>query len=156
MGMTMTGRRLAADEMDAVLADPGQVEDLLFGAPPELDLDKAWDGLHFVLTPSGPGAARALLGVDGWISTGGGYVQARLVGPADVSAIADALDAVDVPAMRARFDPAALTEAGVYPNVWDNGVEEFDTMLLPALRELRVFYREAASGGQAVLLGITT
>jgi hypothetical protein len=153
--MTMTGRRLAADEVDALLADPGQVEDLLFGAEPDLDLDKAWDGLHFVLARAGAGSERALLGSDGWISAGGGAVQARLVPVEEVRVVADALDAVDVSTLRADFDPAALVEAGTYPHVWGEGTEEFDGYLVPALRELRVFYREAADNGRAVLLGIS-
>jgi hypothetical protein len=154
MGMTMTGRRLAADEVDALVADPGQVEDLLFGAEPDLDLDKAWDGLHFVLARAG--SERALLGSDGWISAGGGAVQARLVSVDEVRVVADALDAVDVSRLRAEFDPAALAEAGTYPDIWGEGTEEFDGYLLPALRQLRVFYREAADSGRAVLLGIST
>jgi hypothetical protein len=154
MGMTMTGRRLAADEADALLTDPGRVEDLLFGAEPDLDLEKAWDGLHFVLARAGAGAERALLGGDGWISAGGGAVQARLVPVAEVRAIAEALDAVDVSKLRDEFDPAALVEAGTYPHVWGEGAEEFDGYLLPALRALRGFYREAADSGRAVLLGI--
>jgi hypothetical protein len=155
MGMTMTGRRLAADEVEALLADPGQVEDLLFGAEPDLDLEKAWDGLHFVLARAGAGSERALLGNDGWMSAGGGAIQARLVPAEDVRVVADALDAVDVSRLRAAFDPAALVEAGTYPNVWGEGTEEFDGFLVPALHELRVFYRDAADSGRAVLLGIS-
>ncbi|GLW30505.1 YfbM family protein [Actinoplanes regularis] len=155
MGMTMTGRRLAAGEVDALLADPGQVESFLFEAEPDLDLDKAWDGLHFVLAQAGGGAERALLGSDGWISAGGGAIQARLVPVEEARVVADALDAVDVSRLRAEFDPADLVEAGTYPHVWGEGTEEFDGYLLPALRELRVFYRKAADSGRAVLLGIS-
>ncbi|WP_067502290.1 YfbM family protein [Actinoplanes sp. TFC3] len=169
MGMTFIGRRLTADEQQDLIDDPKIADDLLFGdladdadldnlPEPELDLDKAWHGIHFLLTGSEwdttSGAGEAVLGGQP-IGADGGYGPARLVEPATVRTIAAGLDAWDIEALRSRFDPAAMTAAGVYPNVWDGGMEEFDSYLWPHFEALRRFYRTAAEQGHGVLVVIT-
>jgi histidyl-tRNA synthetase len=96
----------------------------------------------------------AILGGDE-IGQDGGYGPARLLNPNTVRAVADALDALDVETLRARFDPAAMAAADIYPDIWTNGADEFDSYLMPNLTELRRFYHAAAGNGQAVLLAIT-
>lgn len=163
MGMTFLGRRISPAERRALLDDPALVGPLLFGSgngatEPELDLDKSWHGIHHLLTGSaweiGEGAGAAILGGTP-IGGDNGYGPARLLDPDAVRAVAAGLDGVDVATLRARFDPAELAAADVYPNIWDGGAEEFDGYLAPYFTELRTFYRAAAAGGQAVLLVIT-
>ncbi|MFG1780510.1 DUF1877 family protein [Micromonospora sp. NPDC049051] len=75
MGMELIGRRLSADELRTVLDDPTMVDPLLFGdlddddagmPDPELDLNKSWHGLHYLLTGTAwqirDGAGAAILG----------------------------------------------------------------------------------------------
>ena len=69
--------------------------------------------------------------------------------------MAAGLDAVDDATLRARFDPAAMSEAEIYPHIWDDGEDEFDNYLLPHFTALRDFYRDAAASGDAVLLAVT-
>ncbi|MFB9236904.1 YfbM family protein [Plantactinospora siamensis] len=153
-----------AVELAAVLADPAEVDTLLYGddddeaAEPELDLDKSWHGIHYLLTGTaweiGDGAGAAILGGEE-VGEDNGYGPARLVRPDAVRTIAGALGAVDVQTLRARFDPQAMSAADIYPAIWANGVEELDSYLMPNLAELRRFYEAAASNGQAVLLALT-
>ncbi|MEN3614350.1 YfbM family protein [Plantactinospora sp. ZYX-F-223] len=165
--MVLVGRRLSAEELAAVLADPETVDTLLYGdlddeaaemPEPELDLDKSWHGIHYLLTGTawhiGEGAGAAILGGD-VIGQDGGYGPARLLDPATVHAIATALDALNVETLRARFDPNAMATAGIYPDIWANGTEEFDNYLAPNFTKLRRFYQTAAVHRQAVLLAIT-
>jgi hypothetical protein len=165
MGMVLIGRRLSADELRAVLDDPATVATLLYGdldddemPEPELDLDKSWHGIHYLLTGTaweiGDRAGAAILGGDA-IGEDGGYGPARLVDVESVRMIAAALDALDVESLRGRFDPDAMVAADIYPNIWDAGADELDDYLVPHFAELRRFYRTAAAGGQAVLLAIT-
>lgn len=68
------------------------------------------------------------------IGTDGGYGPARLVRPDAVRAVAAALDAVDIETLRARFDPAAMTAADIYPGLWADDAHttnEFDVYLAP-------------------------
>src|SRR5262245_36837129 len=115
MGMELIGRRLSADELRAVLNDPAAVDRLLYGdlddldaemPEPELDLDKSWHGIHYLLTGTaweiGEGAGAAILGGDE-VGEDGGYGPARLVRPEAVRAVAAALSALDVETLRSRF-----------------------------------------------------
>jgi hypothetical protein len=158
---------LSAEELAAVLADPTAVDTLLYGdlhddeaemPDPELDLDKSWHGIHYLLTGTAwqisEGAGAAILGGDE-IGQDDGYGPARLLDPDTVRSVTTALDALDVEMLRARFDPDAMTAAEIYPDIWTDGTEEFDSYLAPNFTELRRFYRVAAANGQAVLLAIT-
>jgi hypothetical protein len=164
--MELIGRRLSAAELTAVLADATEVDMLLYGdldddeaemPEPELDLDKSWHGIHYLLTGTaweiGEGAGSAILGgVE--IGQDGGYGPARLVDPDTVRAIAAGLDALDVETLRARFEPGAMKAAEIYPDSWTDGTDDVD-YLMSHFAELRRFYHSAAVHGQAVLLAIT-
>ena len=59
MGMVMTARMLTPDEMSAALSSPEALERLLYAEDPddaaetrEIDVDKAWHGIHWLLTGS--------------------------------------------------------------------------------------------------------
>jgi Domain of unknown function (DUF1877) len=165
--MVLVGCRLSAPELQAVLDDPTRVGALLFGEfdddedaempEPELDVDKAWHGIHYLLTGTaweiGEGAGAAILGGDE-IGDDNGYGPARLLSPDAVRAVAAGLDAMDIGTLRSRFDPDAMAAADLYPDIW-SGSEEFDEYLMPHFTELCRFYRAAAANGQAVLLALT-
>lgn len=166
MGMVLIGRRLSAEELAAVRADPTAVDALLYGdldddeaemPEPELDLDKSWHGIHYLLTGTdwqiGAGAGAAILGgVE--IGQDGGYGPPRLLDRATVRAVATELDAIDVETLGARFDPDAMTGAEIYPDIWADGADARD-YLMSHFIELRRFYQAAAANDQAVLLAIT-
>ncbi|MFK4246146.1 YfbM family protein [Micromonospora chokoriensis] len=164
--MELIGRRLSAEELRAMLDDPTSVSLLLFGdlddedvemPDPELDLHKSWHALHYLLAGTAgrsddPAAAAVLGGED--IGDEGGYGPARLLGVETVRVVATALDLLDIDALRARFDPDALTAAGIYPGGWARGADDFNSFLAPAFADLCRFYRSAAAQDQAVLLAI--
>jgi hypothetical protein len=162
----MIGIRLSAGHLQAVLDDPATVAKLLYGdlddddaemPEPDLDLDKSWHGLHFLLTGTawdiGTGGGAAILGGDP-VGEDGGYGVPQLVRPDEVRAIADALEVLDIETLRARYDPQALAAADIYPDIWDES-DVFESYLAPNFLELRRFYRTAAAHDQAVLLAIT-
>jgi Domain of unknown function (DUF1877) len=167
VGMVLIGRRLSTAELQAVLDDPAAVGTLLYGdlddddaemPEPSLDLDKAWHGIHYLLTGTaweiGEGAGAAILG-GAEIGEDGGYGPARLLSREMVRAIAAELDELDVEVLRARFDTGAMAASDIYPNVWGRGTDEFDGYLAPHYTNLRAFYQTAAANDQAVLLAIT-
>lgn len=167
VGMVLIGRRLSTDEWRRVLDDPATVDTLLYGdldddqaemPDPELDLDKSWHAIHYLLTGTAwhidEGAGSAILGGDP-VGEDGGYGPARVLDPERVRAVAASLGAVGVDTLRARFDPRAMASADIYPNIWERADEEFDAYLAPHFERLRSFYRQAAADGQAVLLAIS-
>jgi hypothetical protein len=117
-----------------------------------LSLDKAWHGVHYLLTGSAdPVDTLAGHAVLGGTETGedfSGYGRARLYEPDQVAAIAAAL--ADAAVMRdavARFDPGRMKELQIYPFGWEDGDRDW---LVASLSELACFYAEAAAGGSAI------
>lgn len=159
MGMLWAARVMTAAEVDDLRADPDSVWDLIDEEEESdafLDLDKMWHGVHWILTGTawdaeGP-LGQVILGGEE-IGEDGGYGPARLLTPEQVSDVAAALRAVSADELRARFDPAAMSAAGVYPDVWTE-TWILEQGLLPAVDQLRTFYAAAADGGAWVLQAI--
>jgi hypothetical protein len=154
--MIFEGRRLTSEQVAELAADPSLTAGLLDREDDVLDLDKAWHGIHFLLTGSSwetsPGAGEAVLGGDP-IGDDLGYGPARLLPAERVQLVAAALREVTADSLRARFDPAALLAEAIYPQVWDD--EDFANYLLPNFLSLQEFYLAAAEDKQAVLLAVT-
>lgn len=142
------------------------------GAPPEpgklsgdqrehADLDKAWHGLHYLLTGSadeGQGPLAFLMA--GGLPVGDlevGYGPARVLSAAEVREVARALEPVDAAALRARFDPGAMMAAGVYPEIWDRDPAEDDPLgyCLESFEDLKRFVGRAAQRGVGLVLYFT-
>jgi Domain of unknown function (DUF1877) len=166
VGMVLVGRLLSATELRGVLDDPTLIDGLLYGdlededaemPEPQLDIDKSWHGIHYLLTGSawevGEGAGAAILGGDP-IGEDNGYGPARLLPPDAVQAVAAGLQGLDPETLRTRFDPEAMEQADLYPAIWSES-DVFDTYLLPYFAELSRFYQAAAVDGAAVLLVLT-
>jgi len=119
-----------------------------------LDLDKAWHGVHFLISgrvdPDGDALSAAVLGGEEIGSEEGfsGYGPPRAFDPADVAEIAVALA---LPGLEreaeARFDPERMTRLGLYPGFRPGDAE----WLMNNVRRLRDFYAEAAAKGQAIV-----
>jgi hypothetical protein len=109
----------------AAPADVYAVIDSAYNDPAQgfVDLDKAWNCLHYLLTGSardGEGPLAFLL--KGGTPVGdedlGGAGPARVFRPLEVAAIATALAEVTEPMLLQRFEPKKLEALGVYPGRW--------------------------------------
>ncbi len=150
-------------ELDGFLADPG-LADAERCTRGEVDLDKTWAGIHFLVTGqpepgTGGGAGNtpldwALGGSEAALEGTPYQVAPRVVGAQQVIAVAGALKGIDAAELRGRFDPQALERAGVYPDrLWRRADAAGD--LFERFAELVWFYKLAASRGQAVLVCTT-
>lgn len=159
MGMIYAARALSSVELRELRADPSLVHRLIAEqtADPRmsLDLDKAWHGIHVLLTgnhgevDSDDPLDLAILGGTP-IGEDVGFGPATLLTPGQVKAVAAALRQVPRQTMLARYDPEAFTAAQVYPAIWDEE-DVLDGYLVPYLEDLLAFYRQAAVRGHAVL-----
>jgi hypothetical protein len=125
----------------------------------EVDLDKAWHGIHYLLTGSIESnstlASKVIMGGEN-IGPDRGYGPAQLLNPAEVKAIAHLLEETTADMLRKRFKPKEMTQAGVYPAViWERDGEEALTYVLDYYKKLVAFYKLAAEKGQAVILVIS-
>ena len=93
----------------------------------------------------------------------GGFFQrlfgrpARGMTAAEVKAVAGALSGIDEAFMRARFDPAQMTQLDIYPGIWDRDPAEDDSLgyCLEYFSELKAFVTRAAERGAGLVITLT-
>jgi hypothetical protein len=155
MGVTMTARRVRADLVTN--AEPVEIGDMLrSGQPGVVDLDKAWDGIawliseerrerEYMLPDPSDLETQAIYSVEHT----GPYCWTP---PERVKQIAEVLAPLGDDALRARYQPEAMTKAGVYPDIWqEEEEEEAFGYLLGYFEELRKLYLEAAATGDGIV-----
>jgi hypothetical protein len=166
MSMIGTFRALPDEELQALFADPTRVEQLLYtslvggsnGKGDEMDVDKAWHGLHFLLTDTAWEGDFPL----NFIAAGGqevgddlGYGPARGLTSSDVQQITAALDPLTSEELRPRFDSRRMTELEIYPFGWSHDPDGELEYLLDFYAELRAFVRRTAEQSRALLVYLT-
>ena len=156
--MTGVFRRADRDLVSALQAGSRKTSEVLFDdSGLGLDLDKAWHGLNWLLCGDawGTGDKPEGLAIMGGVEFGEelGYGKARLLEPEQVQACAAALATISVADLEARFEPSAMQEDEVYPDIWDEGPGALE-YLTSYFEPLRGFYSAAAEAGDHVLLAV--
>lgn len=135
-------RRAAAPAAELELAE-GEVVDM--------DIDKAWQGLHYLLTQTPWGGSEPLNFLLAGGSAAGdvdvGYGPARLFTSSQVRALSEALLPIDGEFLRRRFDPAEMMRLDIYPGIWDRDPAEDDTLgyCIEHFESLKAFIAQAAA-----------
>jgi len=125
---------------------------------PSCDLDKAWHGLHFLLSGSAwegePPAAFLLNWGAGIGEVDVGYGPARALTQAQTAEIGDFLDGIDQAELRSRFDPELMMHESIYPTIWDRDPTEDDTLgyVMEYFDILRQFVRRTANDGLGMVV----
>ena len=105
--------------------------DLADGEIADTDLDKAWHGIHYMLTQSAwEGDEPLNFLVNGGSSVGDvevGYGPARAFSAKEVKAISAALRPLDRGFLRTRFNPQEMMKLEIYPSIWDRDPADDDT-----------------------------
>jgi hypothetical protein len=126
-----------------------------------VDIDKAWHGIHYLLTGTAWEGNSPL----NFLASGGrdvgtveiGYGPARTLTAAETRELAGALERLDDESLRARFAPAEMMKLEIYPEIWDRDPEEDDALgyLMEYLSELRAAVNTASAQGLGLLITIT-
>jgi hypothetical protein len=167
MGMVLMVRRLGDADLLRLREQPELVAEYLGEDPPDgfgpfadVDVDKAWHAIHFLLTGTAWGGEPPL----NFLVTGGtevgddlGYGPARGLTSAEVRLVAAALQPLTPDVLLQRFNPVALGAAEIYPEIWDRPPEEDDTRgyVAECYDQLRSFVVDAAADGEALLISLT-
>lgn len=127
-------------------------------SPKVLDLDTSWQGLHYLLTGSAyEGEAPYSLPILGGAEVGPElvYDAVRCLVAEQVQVVAEALATMDLETLQARYDPAALAAAEIYPpEIWlREGAQGF-AYLAEHYGRLQQFYQQSAQRGDAMLLAL--
>ena len=128
-----------------------------------LDIDKMWDGLHFVLT--GVGASNPIednplsIGILGDLELVDDEDFFNTYTSADnLPQIIAAMEAVDIKAKITATPFARLHENNIYPDIWDeeneDEFEEIAEELAGHFQNLLDFYRQCAANQQNVVVVI--
>jgi uncharacterized protein DUF1877 len=133
--------------------------------PPEgeaPDLDKAWHGIHFLLTGTAQDGEPPL----NFLVAGGqpvgdieiGYRPARVYPAAETRQIAAALAGVTDAQVRDRYDPARMRREEVYPDIWgrtDSGQDEGLEYVMENLGILRGILQTAIDANLGLVVYLT-
>jgi Domain of unknown function (DUF1877) len=134
--------------------------ELVEGEGEQLDLDKAWHGIHYLLTATsweGDAPLNLLLCGEEVGDIDVGYGKPRAVRAGQVAEASRALAALSDDSIRARFDPAAMMRADIYPGIWDRPPSQDDSLgyVMDYLGELRAFLARAAAAGMGVIVFVS-
>ncbi|MEW4569427.1 YfbM family protein [Tautonia sp. JC769] len=156
MGMYCGLTAVDQDDMLRLLVEPESVGAILDDdSRPSVDLEKSWHGLHYLLNGSGIGGDPPLdfllVGGEPIGEDDGGVCLFR---PDDVRRLAEALDPIDDAQLWGRFDPGAMAEEGIYPNIWDEPAADLREEYTGYFRDLKAFLRRASDDGRAVVITI--
>lgn len=113
------------------------------------DLDKAWHGIHYLLTRTAwEGSPPLNLLVAGGKPVGTvdvGYGPARALSSSEINDAHQALGRISDDELRDRFAPEDMLKAEIYPEIWDRDPAQDDTLgyLMEYVGILRAFLRDA-------------
>jgi hypothetical protein len=163
--MSMIGnfQHATDEEIAQLLAQPDRIHAFLHGEGDyedraDLDIEKAWHGIHFLLTGSDWGGEEPLnFLVSGGVKVGDedvGYGPARAFTSARVREIDAALARISAQDLRARYDAQKLDREGIYPHIWDRPDEEQSNREDLAIRyeQVRQFVATLARDGLGMLV----
>jgi hypothetical protein len=150
---------VSSETANRLLEDPATIYetlDSLDESDADLPLDKSWHGLQFLLTGqpvSGDPPLNFL--TEGGTDVGDvdvGYGPARMLNSIEVAALHPALEAFSQSDLEARFDPAAMKAADIYPMIWEDPPDDLKREYSGYLELLKDHVRRAASSNQTLLI----
>jgi hypothetical protein len=154
--------RISTKKVVALRERPDRIKKVLFPDHDDtamsddvlLDVDKAWNGIHFLLTGGeGEFPLDFILGGEPLGDIDVGYGPARAFDADQVRAIAAALTPLTRDALAPRFDPAQLRAHNVYPGFRDGWDQPDDRdYLLDHYENLRAFVLETAEAGAGMIV----
>jgi hypothetical protein len=161
MSMVCCLREVADSEIQGLLDDPESILELLDEEQDEIDLDKAWHGIHYLLTGSAwEGAEPLCYLVSGGETIGDvdvGYGPARALTSKQVVDFDAALSTITADELRRRFNPQAMSKAEIYPDIWERDPQEDDALayLIEYFEDLKSFVEKTRAAGKGMIIYLT-
>ena len=160
MGMAACFAAINPETANRLMSNPDEIEDYIYPNDGDdepdnyIDVDKAWHGIHFMLTQTAYEGEPPL----SWAILGGeeagedvGYGPARFLTTEQVKQISNTLPSTET--FTAAFAPEAMEKAEIYPEgIWVRDGEEALEYLVQYYEDMIEFYRSAASRGDGAIL----
>jgi uncharacterized protein DUF1877 len=158
LGMICYIREVAPGDLDILANSAEQAYDLFRRNDPSsrvLSVEKAWHGLHYLLTGSAKRGEEPLCFLNhGGRSVGRAlaYGRPRLLGREFVRHLDAALQGISDDELWGRFDAARFTADGIYPFIWDEPGDQLRDEYLDYFHRLKAFVSRAAARGGELLV----
>jgi hypothetical protein len=158
MGIGGCFMAVTREEFNDIRANPEALQERLENEElrdREFDVDKAWDGIHFLL--AGVKLGQVAVGVpplfgDAEVEgTDFGYSPLYFLTPEQLKDALEWMRAHAPEDMRARYDAAAFEKADIYPEIWGREDDNAIDYLIDNYIELIAYYDKAAKAGDAML-----
>jgi hypothetical protein len=161
MGMIGNLLRVTKNELDNYLNDSSLLEKNIYREDTEnlklVDIEKAWDGIIFLLTGNGISVSfdepLAKVLFSGQLideNQNLGYGPAHYLTPEQVVDLNAQVAKITIADLKQKFDPQRMMEEDIYPEIWDEGEEAFDYLSVYFL-SLQKVYSDAAKNGEAIV-----
>ena len=126
-----------------------------------LDIDKMWDGLHFLLTDVGAAQplegnplSEAIVGVKNFSDDEEADFITYII-PERVAIIMDALKSFDIEKSIEEFQPERFAQNEIYPNIWmREDKEDLQEELKEYFLKLVSFYEMVVEQGKGIIVSI--
>lgn len=160
--MSMIGYllRVPQSELDEYLNDSSllaaKIANDEFDADQIVEIDKAWDGIIYLLTGAGVATSEGpLLKV---LFSGQlidpeqdlGYGPAHYNTPSQVAGLNTEISKISAEDLLPKFNAAEMNKLEVYPAIWDDDEDTF-TYLADNFESVKAIYYEAAERGEAII-----
>jgi hypothetical protein len=160
--MSMIGNllRVTNAELEEYLKDSSLLEDRIYNGQAEdpnlIDIDKAWEGIVFLLT--GQCLAEANHPLVAVLFSGQlvnsdqdlGYGPAHYLRPDQVADLNNQIATITVAELKQRYDAEKMMDLGVYPQIWEEDGEAID-YLADYFTSVQQFYNNAARNQEAII-----
>jgi len=166
MGMIACYQMTDADMVNTLLKKTNEevfeaIEELQEVDETVLNIDKLWDGLHFLMTKvtaseplEGNPLSEAVVGVKNFSDDEDADFISYIL-PERVPIIVNELKLFEIENVIEKLQPKEFAQNDIYPNIWMNvGKEEIQKELKECFFALLKFYEEAAELKKAVIVSI--
>jgi hypothetical protein len=154
MGMTASLYAVSEQQIEALRSDPAQAFALPSAGGGAVHLDKAWHGIHYLLTGTaweGDEPLNFLLhGGDPLGDEEGDELVPRVFDAAETRRLDAALSTLDTDQLRQRYDPRAMQALDIYPDIWNE--KEALPFCLERFGALKDFVSEIARDGRGMVI----
>jgi len=162
MSMICSITEVTPAELQRLHGDAEYYEDLLDSpdmAPRTCSLEKAWHGLHYLLTGDAWGGEAPL----NFIVGGGeeiegadsGYGPPRTFSPEETRALHEAMAPITHDELWSRYDAMAMTSEGIYPTIWDEPEDDLKGEYTMYFDQAKQRIANAVSCGNGLLVSLS-
>lgn len=159
MGMIASFLKVSESELNLILDDSSILETKIYNEEENsdlIDIDKAWDGILFLLTGNGfsnldGDLSRVIFSeefVD--IQQDLGYGPAHYLTPTEVKELSSRISEITIEDLKKSYDSSKMMELDIYPQVWDDEESSFE-YLSEYFLELQLFYKIASAKDEAII-----